>query len=241
MVAERKSPDTIRPYLAGISAFADWCQFESRSCLWLLISVAERRPVCPARQVPGAYVAVGGASGAGQHSCAGFGRAGPCVERDGDMADPGLAAGPHGERYAASGPSVSETESLHEDGPARLRARLARMVGRSDHAGLRPVRVVDDDMAAGRRCDHHGDGRAWPHGYWVLVFMRGVGACTVRVHRVPRIDEVQRPDDKVAMFRRYRACRRCLGAGEHQRFAGTADAGGRPAVRLLAWQLPRRC
>lgn len=65
MIAERKSPDTIRSYLAGISAFAGWCQLERRSCLWLLISVPERRPVCPARPFPGAYVAVGGASGAG--------------------------------------------------------------------------------------------------------------------------------------------------------------------------------
>src|SRR5215467_14715203 len=110
------------------------------------------------------------------------GRTGPCEEGDSDMADRGLTAGPHGERHAAAGPAISEGEALYEDRPARG-GWLARMVGRGDDARW-PVRVVDNDMTAGRWCDHHGHGRAGGHGYRIFVSALGVRARSVRVHRV---------------------------------------------------------
>src|SRR5258708_35735469 len=93
------------------------------------------------------------------------------------MANPGLAADPHGERHASAGPPVSESETLYEDRPALLLSGLAGPVARGDHSGRWPVRVVDHDVAARRRRDHHGHGRARGYGYRVLVPMLGSRAC----------------------------------------------------------------
>jgi len=142
------------------------------------------------------------------------------------MANPGLAADPHGERHAPAGPPVSESETLDEDRPALLLSGRAGPVARGDHSGRWPVWVVDHDTAAGRRRDHHGHGRARGYGYRVLVPMLGGRACPVRVHRLPRVNDVQRPDDEITRPRRYQARDRLLAAGKHQRATGGAEQPG---------------